>query len=341
MRSARWTAAATALAAALAVSTIWFGASPAKASGDVSWARLMPPDTSAVGGVDVRTFVGSALYRRFDEELTQRGEKPFERMAAEIGVDPTRDIDRIVFATAISSVEAWASGMGSALVYVEGRFPTDRIQQTLHEKGAKQMAHRGLDIFVIDEQNSGKNTPAAIAFLDEQRALLGDYGSVAAAIDRDAAGGPSFVDNVDLLDRASEAAGRGQFWSVSTRSGELIKQLDTEGVAPEHARILAVLAEMAETTATVDLANGIEARFDGVCGSSEDAKTLADLVRGLVALGRLSLKPGQESFLKLLDRVEVSDSAADIRLSLRFDSFELDEVLDSLRKQAGLKSAAD
>ena len=341
MRSAKWTTAAVALAAALAVSTIWFGAAPVKASGDVSWARLMPPDASAVGGIDVRTLLGSALYRRFDEELTERGEKPFDKIAAEIGVDPTRDIDRVVFASAVGSVEAWASGMRGALVYVEGRFPTQRITQALRAKGAEQMTHRGLDVFVFEAHHGGQDTPSTVAFLDEQRVLLGDYGAVAAAIDRDAAGGPSFVDNVDLLDRALAAADRGQFWSVSTRSGEMIKQLDTEGVAPEHARILAVLTQMAETTATVDVAQGIDLRFDGVCGSSEDAKTLADLVRGLVALGRLSLKPGQESFLKVLDRVEVSDSAADIRLSLRFDSFELDEVLDSLRKQAGLKSAAD
>lgn len=305
--------AATALAAVLACSS-----SPearAAATADDAF-RTLPPHAQGLMGVDMASLRSSFLYERF---LDRVGTSDLDDWATMSGFDPRQDIDSIAGAL-------WGEPTTeSALFVMRGRFDlTPEAKAQIEEVGS----HRGVTIYSGPEVHREESYQQTVfAFPEPGVAVLGPHAEVVNAIERRLAGGPSLMDNAALTARAREAAGIGQLWFVSESPGALTQALP-EGLAPNQARLLTILAGMRETVAALDLSQGLRLSFSGTAGSVEDASTLADAARGMVALARISLPAEEQDLMKYLDRVRIGGSGDRFEASIELDRFEVEELLD-------------
>jgi hypothetical protein len=131
--------------------------------------------------------------------------------------------------------------------------------------------------------------------------LYGDSESVRAAIKQYDSGGHGAPR--DLMARAEGVPGDAQIWAVVS---------DWQGLAPDQIRALGNLGNLdrvlrlAESaTLTIDLRTGVHAAFTGDSHTEADAKSLADSLRALAALGRMAASRNQPDLLRALDGIQV------------------------------------
>jgi len=79
-------------------------------------------------------------------------------------------------------------------------------------------------------------------------------------------------------------------------------------------------------TATVDLRSGITAVAQGECRTEQDAKSLAEAIRGMVALGRLSVPEKQPEMLRLYDGIKAEQKQRSIHLNVQIPADLVDRL---------------
>ena len=258
-----------------------------------------------------------------------------------------------------------AAGSGTAdnqfVAVAHGQFNTSGIQTALQQKGAATETYRGFQLFGPPPQQAetakaaprrlprrnpngrpiqpDDNQPAVrplpqarrqgvFTFLDTNTALAGTRTAVLAAIDRKLGGGPNLLNNAALLSRAQTISASSQIWAVSQNPGDVVAHAIPQGAAGQNSNFARIFAGMQNTTFAVDLMNGLDLRAAGICKTADDAKTLADAARGLMALGRLSVSQQQPELMALFDALDVTQSNTELDIAMRLDASTLQKLLE-------------
>ena len=163
----------------------------------------VPPETTVVFGVSLRSLLNSPVLKSFQSDM--------QKMSADLlkggrlpvleigkagplpGFDPFQDVDDLIVASTAEK------GKATALIVLHGRFDPKRFPGT-------STSYNGVSIF-----GDGKKANGALALLDQSTAIVGDLAQVHAAIDR--RGTPSQVKPA-LAEKVRSMAGRFDFWGV-------------------------------------------------------------------------------------------------------------------------------
>ena len=82
----------------------------------------------------------------------------------------------------------------------------------------------------------------------------------------------------------------------------------------------------------VALTDGIDVQAEGVCAAPEDAKTLAEVGRGMVALGRLTLSGKYSEAMTLFDAIDVVAEEKLIRASVKMTAADFERLLAAFKE---------
>ena len=272
-------------------------------------------------------------------------------MAAEIGLDPRRDLDRVLAASWVDRSDDKSSAPTARfLVAARGRFDLTEIGRQLDD--AKVEEYRGVTVYYQPTPQTSGSIPQApgseflkqredgfsLAFFDERIAVAGVKPAVMETIDRKMDGGASLLDNTQLLERAEALNLSNQLWSVSLNTGELWES--GAGSFPSGINIPAfqIFRSMESSSLAADLTDGIDVKAEGVCATTEDAKTLADASRGMVALGRLTLSGQYPAAMQLFDAIDVAEDEKLIRASVKMTASDFERLLAALKGERDSKS---
>jgi hypothetical protein len=67
----------------------------------------------------------------------------------------------------------------------------------------------------------------------------------------------------------------------------------------------------------------------GECKSDQDAKSLGDAARGMVALGRLNVPENQPEMLRLFDGIKVEQKQRSIQVNVNISAALIDRMLQN------------
>jgi hypothetical protein len=283
---------------------------PARAQGvtlDRSSLALLPANATSLVGVDVERLKRTASWRRFEEQ--HAGDSHLDEFVRETGFDPRRDVQDLLLAS---------TGPKEFVAVARGTFNRAALTQALRAKQASVESYRGYEVFGHPEQ---KNDAGRFCFLDDRTVLAGSQAAVLAAIDRKVSGGPSLLANTVLLNRAQAISGTHQLWAVSDNPGQLVRR--------QSSNFARIFSAMSTTSLALDLSDGLELRAQGLCQNGQDAKTLADAVRGLLAVGKLSASEKEPEMLNVLDGIQVEERNNELGITVKLDQPSFDKLLES------------
>ncbi len=326
MNSSRWTflsgilASGVVLAGVLVGAVAYFdarGASAQTGSGGPSLA-FVPRGASLIGFVDLKSVASSPLAESWSEAT--REQTPFaalDELEESTGIDALNDIDSLTLALGPDSgkLERWG-------IAVKGVFDRDRLVEKIsaHEGEVETSIHAGTDLYLI----RGGSKTTAMAQPDDSTLLIGDASYVREMLDSGTGAKPSAAGSL-------EAWGYGDFrgdafWFAGTPP-EAVQGLVGRGSANESLRSFAV-------TGRLDADLVLRARGQAV--DSKKAQELADVLRGLIALGRLQQdsSPRGAALGRVMESVSVqlADRLIDVNLTVPYDSIR--ELLESRGKVA-------
>lgn len=313
---------------------------------DRNLVALLPANATTLVGVDVDRLKGTALYRHIEAESQKGpGNSQFDNFTATTGFDPRRDVRELLVA---SWVDAAAKNQSQFVAVARGEFNVTAIGNEIKKEGkATSQTYRGFEVFLPDgnrkqvpkNESSTPHDQGAFAFLDTKTAIAGSRPAVLAAIDRKAGGGPSLLDNTSLLSRAQTISASSQVWAVSQSPGDVVAHAMPKSGSVETSNFARIFASMQNSTFAVDLMNGVDLRANGICKTSEDAKTLGDAARGFVAIGRLAASQKEPELMGLLDGIKVEEQSTELNISVRVDPATLDKLLEKKKMRGPVRSA--
>jgi hypothetical protein len=285
-------------------------------------ALVLPADTRAVFGFDVKRFTSSPLYRRYADRVGAARPEALRDIQEKTGIDPEKDLDRVVMATGAGNHDQ------SGIVLFQGRFDRSRIAQLI-EKQKPQVTwkkHEGVSVYMYREGTRGAG---ALAFLDDDTLAAGSTAALEGLISRRAAGQTPLRSNAKLMELLGGIQPSATFWMVGDQSvlGSLPGLAGPGGAAGAGPMPFGLtLPSLQSLVVTAELDPMLALQVTGEATDGPAAKNLADMVSGLVAMA--SLQAAQRPELKdLATAVKVTTEANRVHVSARFPY----ELLDSLQ----------
>jgi hypothetical protein len=290
----------------------------------------LPADSKFVMGLDVRKFVASPFYARFANERGQARPDAFGELEDKFGLNPERDLDRVIIAGRDTSGLKKDPG----IAIVTGRFDRYKLGRAAEEKaGVTTKNHQGTPMYLYNE---GQKGATAIAFLDDDTLALGSQAAVEAVIANRADGSQGLRGNPKLLALIESIKPGSTFWVAGDQS--LLSKMPTSlpGGAGGAGMQLPALRSM---IVTGDLDPVVALQITGETADVASAQNLADIVRGLVAMASLQAQQKPE-LRQLASAVSVTTEAERVLVNARFPYELLDSMQPKKRDAAGVTPGA-
>ena len=247
----------------------------------------VPADAAVVAYADVRAIMDSELRQRLKIALPMP-EKGQEEFQAQTGIDIEHDIDYVIAAMATSA--GGVTPDKSGMVVARGRFDVVKLEGLAREHGGTVEDYRGKRLVTVTGgENTVDVTPEAgpslhshsmtIAFLEPGLVAVGESAAVKHAIDAQMSA-TSITSNNEMMELVSDIERTNNAWAVG--------RLD---VLTNHAQLPEQIANQVSAVKWFAAAGHINGGLSGTIRAEarddQSAENLRDVVRGVLALGRL------------------------------------------------------
>ncbi len=288
---------------------------------DVNSLALLPAQTTTVFGLDLDGLRSTPVYALWRQRMeSKRHDKDYDEFVARTGFDPQRDLEAVTGG-------AWTDGQQPAfLAVVTARYNRSGLAAFLKEKGALVATYRGFELLGPEKHQPRADRPSpALVLLDDRTILAGTEPAVRQAIDLKLEAGGSVLTNQALLERVRRIGRENQLWAVSSAPGAFLPQ----HVPPlAQANIARVLRGLEGSTFAVNATAGLNLLMEGTCASEEDARTLADAARGVLAMLRLAAPADRPEALEVLNSFRVEQQERQVRVTAQLSWQLLDELAE-------------
>lgn len=283
-------------------------------------------------------------WKRYEEIFLEEGIF-FESDGAELrqmweglGTNPRESLEHISFAIMHAAQGAGGDAdhtQDEMLILVSGDFDHNRFELALTNAIANWSSEDidGTTMWWVDEASTGlvpfgqvAATPPiiALAFLDDTTLAIGNQESLYAVIGTNGSRLEPLESGHIMNDLISEVAGQGQIWLVATDS--LIPTLLGSDDAP--LMLPSVIGNLEAISMSVQMGDGLSARFAGITPSSEDTRMLTESFNGLVAMGKMMLQGSQPELFEIMDGgVHAEQDNQQINIEVSLSQTNLDFLL--------------
>jgi hypothetical protein len=277
---------------------------------------VLPATARFVMGVDVKRLTASPFYKK------QAALRPdaFHDLEAHTGVNPERDVETLL-------VAGGAQDQGLALLV--GTFDRARLARTIETEKKGQVTWKDVQGTTVYLFNEGQKSAGAAAFLDDRRLVVGSAAAVETAVGAKVQGGVGLKANVALSALLERVKPGSTFWMVGDQT--LLANLP-KSVPMGGGESTVTLPSLKSVVITGDLDPMVSVAITGDAADEPSAKSLADVVRGFVAI--MSMQGGQRPELKqLASAVSVTTEASRVQVNARIP-YDLIDALTPKRAAA-------
>lgn len=273
--------------------------------------QLIPRNATLVAYANVHEVMVSNLRERIRQAMPNLpdGQRDFEDHT---GINIETDIDRVVAALVPSEDGTVGMPARSGLLVASGRFDQARIETLMREHGASEDTYKGRRVLVAERGGHG----LSVAFVDPGLVALGRTALVRGALDL-TEGGESVRNNDEIMNLVRSLE-RGNVWAVG-RFDALRSQAN---LPPRVANQLPPITWFA-VSGRVN--GGLLGEIRAQTRDEESANEFRDVVRGVIALGRLQADSHPELEI-LLRSLHLGGSGTTVALSFELPA-ELIELL--------------
>ena len=319
------------LAILVALACAWPGTSRAGSVGS-DLLGLFPKDSGEVAYADLKTARQFPWFTQLKQQMIPAKFREFETFLTSAGVDPNTQVTELVWAMVPGKVTTDSKGgsvpttediVGIAL----GQFQPSSAEAYFTAKKLPIVKIRTFSIFAFGG-GSGPND-LFFFFLDSNTAAFGQRQELEKLIGLRYGEGEGLYTNTDMSALVNQANGSGTVWAVLNPS---YTRLAMQQLVPETSQFPAaaqLAAKLKAMTISVKGGSGIDAKFEAVCGSPEDANTFAALLQAGLMYKKYQVGNTNPDLGQMLDSTQITPAGdrLDLKLSLTDD-----QMLSLIRK---------
>jgi hypothetical protein len=246
--------------------------------------------------------------------------RQFEQFLGSSGVDPNSQVEEIAWAN-ISSGNT-DDVVGIAL----GQFDPSTVETKLKAQKVPSFTVQGYHLYAF---GSGANAGDILfVFFDSNTAAFGNR-SVLEHLINVRMGGEETLLTGKLFPLITEANGNGIIWAVLDKDHTHLAMQQLVPQAGQFPQAAAIIARLHAMIINISADSGVDARFQAVCDSVDDANLLGAAMQAGIMYRRYQEAQGNPSLAKTLDQVKVIPTGDRLKIELPVSQEELLSLLQT------------
>ena len=296
---------------------------------------LFPKEVGEFAYADLKKARSLKWFPQLQEQMIPDKFRQFEKFLASAGVDPNSQVDELAWGLVAEGMSAKTEDAGSAAVptgeeivgVALGNYNPSSTEAFFKQQKLPTFKARGYTLYAFGT-GSGSND-LFFFFIDSNTAAFGHRAILEKMIEVRFGSEEGLLRNEKLFPLINEANGSGVVWAVLNPA---YTRLAMQQLAPEVEQFpeaAKLVSRMQNMIITVEASSGVDGKFQAVCGSTEDANTLGQLLQAGFLYKRYQAQKDNPDLAQLLDQARVTPAGD--RVTLRM-SLTDDQMTSLIRK---------
>jgi hypothetical protein len=288
---------------------------------------MFPKDSGELAYADLKEARQFPWFTQLKEQMLPAKFREFETFLSSAGIDPNTQVTELAWALVPSksttdspsgSVPSTDQIVGVAL----GQFNPASAEAYFTSKKLPIVKVRTFSLFAFGG-GSGPND-LFFFFIDSNTAAFGQRQQLEKMIGVRYGEGQGLYSNTDFSALVDSANGSGTVWAVLNPS---YTRLAMQQLVPETAQFPAaaqLTSKLKAMTISIKGGSGVDATFEAVCGSTDDANTFAALLQAGLMYRKYQVGNSNPDLGALLDSAQIvpAGDRLDVKLSLTNDQMQ-------------------
>jgi len=307
----------------------------------ISSAQRVGPDTIALFPKNIGEFAYANLkqarsqkwFPQLQEQMLPERFRQFEKFLASAGVDPNSQVEELAWGLIAEGVTDKTSGAGSTAVptgeeivgVALGSYNPESTEAYFKAQKLPTFKSHGFTMYAFGS-GAGSND-LFFLFLDSNTAAFGHRSELEKMLEVRYGGAEGLLRNEKMYSLINEANGSGVVWAVLNPAYTRLamKQLAPQiQQFPEAAKLV---TRMQNLILNIQASGGIDGKFQAICGSTEDANTLAQLMQLAFVYQQYQAKQQNPELADLLGQAQVNPSGDRVVLRLALTDDQMTSLI--------------
>jgi hypothetical protein len=296
----------------------------------ISSAQSLGADTIALFPKNVGEFAYANLkqarsqkwFPQLQEQMLPDRFKQFEKFLASAGVDPNSQVEELAWGLVAEGVTAKTEGTGSAAVptgeevvgVALGSYNPQSTEAYFKAQKLPTFKSHGFTMYAFGS-GSGAND-LFFLFLDSSTAAFGHRSELEKMLDVRYGGAEGLLRNDKMYSLINDANGTGVVWAVLNPAYTRLAMQQLAPQIQQFPEAAKLVTRMQNLIVGIQASGGIDGKFQAVCGSVDDANTLAQLMTLAFAYQQYQAKQQNPDLADLLGHAQVNPAGDRVVLRL-------------------------
>jgi hypothetical protein len=275
---------------------------------------LFPKDVGEFAYADLKKARTLPWFPQLQEQMLPERFRQFEKFLASAGVDPNTQVEELAWGLVAEGVSSKTAGAessalptGEQIVGVAlGSYNPESTEAYFKQQKLPTFKARNYTLYAFGT-GSGAND-LFFFFIDSSTAAFGHRALLEKMIEVRFGGEEGLMHNEKFFPLVNEANNSGVVWMVLNAA---YTRLAMQQLAPEIQQFpdaAKLVTRMRNMIVNMDASSGVDGKFQGICGSTEDANALGQLLQMGLMYKQYQSKTENPDMAQLLTQASVTPS---------------------------------
>lgn len=286
---------------------------------------MFPKDVGEFAYADMKSARQYPWFAQLREQILPSRFREFEKFLTSAGVDPNSEVDELAWGAVVAPKSGGEQVVGVAL----GEFNPSSSEDKFKQQKLPMIDYHGYHLYAFGS-GAGVND-ILFLFIDSNTAAFGHRGALEELIDVRTGVAESLLANDLMFPLINEANGTGIIWGVLDQKYSHMAMQELLPEASQFAQASPIINRIRAMTFSIEADSGIDAHFQAVCNSTDDANLLAAGMQAALMVRRYQEAQQHPDLAGALDQVRVSPSGDRLKVEAPVTQ---DQLLSLIRTRA-------
>jgi hypothetical protein len=288
---------------------------------------LFPKEVGEFAYADLAKARTLKWFPQLEAQMLPERFKQFERFLASAGVNPDTQVREVAWGLVPEGVTARTEGTGSTAVptgeeivgVALGSYNPDSTGAYFKQQKLPTFTSHGFTMYAFGT-GAGPND-LFFLFIDSSTAAFGHRTVLEKMLDVRFGEADGLLRNDKMFPLINEANGSGVVWAVLNPAYTRLAMRQLAPEVQQYPDAAKLITRMQNLIINVDASSGVDGKFQAVCGSTEDANSMSQLLQLALLYQQYQNKTTNPDMAQLLSQTQVSPSGDRVvmRMSLSDD----------------------
>jgi hypothetical protein len=294
---------------------------------------LFPKEVGEFAYADLKKARTMKWFPQLQEQMLPDRFRQFERFLASAGVDPNTQVEELAWGLVPEGVTSKTEGTGSSAVptgeqivgVALGNYNPDSTEAYFKKQKLPTFKARNYTLYAFGT-GAGAND-LFFFFIDSNTAAFGHRALLEKMIEVRFGAEDGLMRNDTFFPLVNEANGSGVVWAVLNPA---YTRLAMQQLAPEIQQFpeaAKLVTRMKNMIINVDASSGIDGKFQAVCGSTDDANALGQLLQMGLMYKQYQAKSDNPDMAQLLSQANVTPSGDRIAVRMTLTDDQMTSLI--------------